>query len=49
MISVFMPYTVSVYPKSDGRTYVSAMNAALMGEMFDGTAAEIMSQVAVDQ
>ncbi|NOQ89993.1 MAG: DUF302 domain-containing protein [Gammaproteobacteria bacterium] len=48
-ISVFMPCTISVYEKSDGQTYVGSMNAGLLGEMFGGTVAEVMSEVAVDQ
>ncbi|NOQ80042.1 MAG: DUF302 domain-containing protein, partial [Gammaproteobacteria bacterium] len=48
-ISVFMPCTISVYQKSDGKTYVGTMNAGLLGEMFGGTVAEVMSEVAVDQ
>ena len=48
-ISVFMPCTISVYQKSDGKTYVGTMNAGLLGEMFGGTVAEVMGEVAVDQ
>jgi uncharacterized protein (DUF302 family) len=49
VISVFMPCTISVYQKSDGKTYVGTMNASLLGEMFGGTVAEVMSDVAVEQ
>ncbi len=48
-ISVFMPCTISIYEKSDGQTYIGTMNASLLGEMFGGTVAEVMSKVAVDQ
>ena len=48
-ISVFMPCTISVYEKSDGKTYIGTMNAGLLGEMFGGSVAEIMGEVAVDQ
>ena len=48
-ISVFMPCTISVYQKSDGKTYIGTMNAGLLGEMFGGTVAEVMSKVSVDQ
>ena len=48
-ISVFMPCTISVYQKSDGETYVGTMNAGLLGEMYGGTVAEVMGEVAVDQ
>ena len=48
-ISVFMPCTISVYQKSDKRTYVGTMNAGLLGKMFGGTVAEVMGEVAIDQ
>ena len=48
-ISVFMPCTISVYQKSDGKTYVGTMNAGLLGEMFGGAVAEVMDEVAIDQ
>jgi uncharacterized protein (DUF302 family) len=41
-LSVMMPCTIAVYEKTDGRTYIATMNAALMGRMFGGTAAEVM-------
>ena len=50
IVSVFMPCTISVYQKSDGKTYIATMNAELLGKMFGGTVAEIMGdKVAVDQ
>lgn len=48
-ISVFMPCTISVYQKSDGKAYVGTMNADLLGEMFGGAVAEVMGVVAADQ
>jgi len=48
-ISVFMPCTISVYEKTDGKTYIGSMNAGLLGEMFGGTVAEVMNDVASDQ
>jgi uncharacterized protein (DUF302 family) len=49
-ISVMMPCTISIYEKSDGKTYVSAMNASFLGKMFGGDIAEVMSgPVAEDQ
>jgi len=41
-ISVMMPCTISVYEKSDGKTYVSFVNAGLVGNMFGGTVSEVM-------
>ena len=49
VVSVFMPCTISVYQKSDGKTYIGSMNDGLLGEMFGGTVAKVMSEVAVDQ
>jgi len=48
-ISVFMPCTISVYEKADGKTYIGSMNAGLLGQMFGGTVAEVMKNVASDQ
>lgn len=48
-ISVFMPCTMSVYEKSDGRTYIGTMNVDLLGKMFGGNVAEVMVEVATDQ
>lgn len=41
-ISVFMPCTISVYEKPDGKVYISSMNAGLLGKMFGGVVAEVM-------
>ena len=50
IVSVFMPCTISVYEKSDGKAYIGTMNAGLLGKMFGGTVAEIMGdKVASDQ
>ena len=48
-ISVFMPCTISVYQKSDGKTYVGTMNAGLLGKVFGGTVAKVMKEVAAGQ
>ena len=48
-ISVFMPCTISVYEKSDGKTYIGTMNAGLLGKIFGGTVATVMKDVAADQ
>lgn len=42
-LAVMMPCSIAVYEKTDGRTYISTMNAALMGRLFGGTAAEVMA------
>ena len=42
-LAVMMPCSIAVYEKSDGKTYISTMNAGLMGKMFGGTAAKVMA------
>ena len=50
VVSVMMPCTISVYEKSDGKTYIGSMNAGLLGGMFGGTVAEVMGEeVAAEQ
>jgi uncharacterized protein (DUF302 family) len=50
IISTMMPCTISVYEKSDGKTYIGTMNAELMGKMFGGDVAQIFGiEVAEDQ
>jgi Uncharacterized conserved protein len=48
-ISVFMPCTISVYEKSDGKAYIGSMNAGLLGTMFGGKVAEVMKDVSAEQ
>jgi len=48
--SVLMPCTISVYTKSDGKTYIGSMNAGLMAKLFGGTIGEVMGgAVATEQ
>lgn len=48
--SVMMPCTISVYAKSDGKIYITHVNARMVGQMFGGAVAEIMGgSVADDQ
>lgn len=42
-LSVMMPCSIAVYQKTDGQTYISTMNAGLMGKLFGGTAAEVLA------
>jgi len=49
ILSVMMPCTISVYEKKDGKTYIGAMNAGLLGTMFGGTIAEIMGKDVAEQ
>ena len=41
-VTVMMPCSIAVYNKTDGKTYISTMNAKLMGRMFGGTVSKIM-------
>ena len=49
IVSVMMPCTISVYQKSDGKTYIGTMNAALLGKMFGGTVARVMGGDVAEQ
>jgi len=49
VLSVMMPCTISVYEKTDGITYIGAMNAGLLGKMFGGSIAEIIGDVVAKQ
>lgn len=42
VVSSMMPCRVSIYEKSDGKTYVSWMNTGLMGNMMGGIVADVM-------
>ena len=42
IVSNMLPCRVSIYEKSDGKTYVSWMNTALMGNMMGGIIADVM-------
>lgn len=42
IVSSMMPCRISIYEKSDGRTYVSWMNTSMMGNMMGGAIAEVM-------
>ncbi len=48
IVSVMMPCTISVYQKGDGKTYIGAMNASLLGSMFGGKVAEVMAGAVSD-
>lgn len=48
-LSNLMPCKISVYKKSDGKTYIGMMNAGFMGWVFGAKVGGIMSHVAADQ
>ena len=44
IVSSMMPCRVSIYEKSDGKTYISWMNTAMMGNMMGGVIADVMKE-----
>lgn len=42
IVSSMMPCRVSIYEKSDGKTYISWMNTSMMGNMMGGVIADVM-------
>ncbi len=42
IVSSMMPCRISVYEKSDGKTYISRMNTAMMAASFEGAIKEVM-------
>ena len=48
IVSSMMPCRVSIYEKSDGRTYVSWMNTSMMGNMMGGVIADVMGEATAD-
>lgn len=44
VVSSMMPCRVSIYEKSDGKTYVSWMNTKMMGNMMGGIVADVMTE-----
>jgi len=43
IVSTFMPCRISVYEKSDGKVYISRINATLLSASFGGIVEEVMS------
>jgi uncharacterized protein (DUF302 family) len=43
IVSTFMPCRISVYEKSNGKTYISRINAALLSSTFGGLIEEVMT------
>lgn len=46
MVSPLMPCTISIYEKSDGKTYISQLNSGEVAQPFGGVIAETMQAVA---
>ncbi len=45
-LTAMMPCTIAVYEKSDGKTYVSMMNLAMMGAMYGGDVLTMVEELA---
>jgi uncharacterized protein (DUF302 family) len=43
IVSTFMPCRISVYEKSDGKVYISRINAAMLSKSFGGIVEEVMT------
>lgn len=46
IVSLMMPCRISVYEKSDGKTYVSRMNSSVIASSFGGLVGEVMTDSA---
>jgi uncharacterized protein (DUF302 family) len=45
-VSVMAPCSISVYEKSDGRTYLSAMDMGLMSTLIGGEVGSVLNEIA---
>ncbi len=48
IVSSMMPCRVSVYEKSDGKTYISRMNTSMMAAGFEGAIKDVMVSTSVE-
>jgi len=48
IVSNMMPCRVSIYEKSDGKTYISWMNTSLLGNMMGGVVGDVMAIASAD-
>jgi len=48
IVSPLMPCRISIYEKSDGKTYIGRMNSTLMARPFGGVINEVMQQAAME-
>lgn len=44
IVSSVMPCRISVYEKSNGKTYISRMNSGILAKSFGGTVEEVMTE-----
>jgi uncharacterized protein (DUF302 family) len=47
-VSVMAPCSISVYEKSDGRTYLAAMDMALMSKLIGGNVGPVLADIAAE-
>jgi uncharacterized protein (DUF302 family) len=47
-VAVMAPYSIAVYEKSDGKTYVSSMNMTLMSRLMGPRVGPILADIAAD-
>ena len=47
-VTAFMPLGIGVYEDTEGNVYISELNVALLGMMFGGTIADVMSDAGED-
>lgn len=48
IVSTFMPCRISVYEKSDGKVYISRLNAGILAKSFGGLIEEVMTDSAAE-
>ena len=48
LVSPIMPCRIAIYVKSDGKTYISRMNSALVAKMYGGIIDEVMQKAYAD-
>jgi uncharacterized protein (DUF302 family) len=48
VVSALMPCRISVYTKSDGKTYISRVNASMVAASIGGIITEVMTNSALD-
>lgn len=48
IISSMMPCRLSIYNKSDGKTYMSRMNSIIMAQLFEGVIKEVMTDAGME-
>jgi uncharacterized protein (DUF302 family) len=49
LVTAIMPCRMAVYKGNDGKVYIAEMNMGLMSQMFGGSIARIMGQVAIEE